>query len=296
MNIKKIVGIISLCAITGTMFVGCSQSSGENKNTFDKAKNIVVVSREEGSGTRGAFIELLGIETKSASGNKVDKTTKEAIIANNTDVVMTNVSTSNYSIGYISLGSLNPKVKALKVGGVEATAANVKNKTYKIARPFNIATKGEATGLTKDFISFILSKEGQDVVLANKYIKINDAAAAFTSAKPNGKIVIAGSSSVTPIMEKLKEAYLKINTGAQIEIQQSDSTSGMTAAMNGTANVGMASRELKDSEKAVLKNTEIALDGIAMVVSNNNPLADISSDAIKNIFMGTTTKWSDLIK
>jgi phosphate transport system substrate-binding protein len=295
MNIKKVIGLVSLCAVVGTIFAGCTNTGG-NQNTFDKTKSISVVSREEGSGTRVHFIELLGIEQKQADGTKVDKTTKEATVVNSTEIVLTNVSTNAYAIGYISLGSLNSSVKALKVNGVTASAENVKNKTYTIARPFNIATKGEVTGLSKDFMDFILSKEGQDVVNSSGYIKINDKASAFTSTKPTGKIVIAGSSSVTPVMEKLKEAYLKINTGAQIEIQQSDSTTGMTAAMNGTANIGMASRDLKDSEKAVLKNTEIALDGIAIIVNTQNTLTDITSDAIKNIFMGTLTKWSDIIK
>lgn len=295
MNIKKVVGLVSLCAVLGTVFAGCTNTSN-TQGAFDKTKNISVVSREEGSGTRGAFIELLGIEQKNADGTKSDKTTKEAIIANKTDVMLTNISTSPFSIGYVSLGSLNSSVKALKVDGVVASAQNVKNKTYKLARPFNIATKGEAAGLTKDFISFILSKEGQDVIATAGCIKINDNAAAFSSTKPTGKIVIAGSSSVTPTMEKLKEAYLKINTGAEIEIQQSDSTSGMTAAINGTASIGMASRDLKDSEKAVLKSTEIALDGIAIIVNTQNTLTDITSDVARNIFMGTLTKWSDAIK
>lgn len=267
-----------------------SQSS-EAANDFDSARMINVVSREDGSGTREAFIELFGIQEKKEDGSKVDNTTKEATIAKATDVMMATVSGDEYAIGYISLGSMNDSVKALEIDGAAATAENVKSGAYKIARPFNIATKGEPTGLAKDFIGFIMSAEGQQVVEDSGYIKMDDSAEPFAGDKPEGKIVVAGSSSVTPVMEKLAEAYQALNTGATIEIQQSDSTAGMTAAMDGTCDIGMASRKLKDSETEALKGLAIANDGIAVVVSPGNPLTGMTSANIKDIYTGAVTIW-----
>ena len=235
----------------------------------------------------------MGIEEKGADGTKTDKTTNEAVIANKTDVMLTNVAGDEYGIGYVSLGSLSSSVKAVKVDGVEATAENVKNGTYKVARPFNIATKSDISDVAQDFIDYILSNEGQEIV-SDGYIKINDDAQPYAGSKPAGKIVVAGSSSVSPVMEKLKEAYLKVNTNAEIELQTSDSTAGMTGAMEGTCDIGMASRELKDSESAVLTATPIALDGIAVIVNPQNPTDDMSTEDIKDIFTGTKTMWSEI--
>lgn len=288
---KKIYIVTISIMLAALIFAGCG---GNKKAGFDKNRTISVVSREDGSGTRGAFIELFGIEEKDASGNKKDKTTKEAIIANKTDVMLTNVSGDKYAIGYVSLGSLNNSVKALKIDGVEATVENVANGTYKVARPFNIATKEEVSDVTQDFINFILSAEGQNVV-ADGYIKISSQAEPFTSNNAKGKIVIEGSSSVTPVMEKLKEAYLAVNPNVNIEIQLSDSTSGMNAAINGTCDIGMASRELKDSEKAELRATAIALDGVAVIVNPENPADNLTSEQIKSVFTGEITKWSEVI-
>ena len=257
---------------------------------------ITVVSREPGSGTRGAFVELFGIEEKDADGNKVDHTTEEAIIANKTDVMMTNVAGDPYAIGYISLGSLNDTVKALKIDGAEATAENVKAGTYKVSRPFNVATKGDASEAAQDFMSFIMSAEGQQVIEDNGYIKVDDAAAAYAGTKPEGKIVVAGSSSVSPVMEKLKEAYTAINPNAAIEIQTSDSTAGMTAAMDGTCDIGMASRALSEDEAAALNATVIASDGIAVVVALGNPLDELTSGQVKSVFTGETLAWDALLQ
>ncbi len=235
----------------------------------------------------------MGIEEKGADGTKTDKTTNEAVIANKTDVMLTNVAGDEYGIGYVSLGSLSSSVKAVKVDGVEATAENVKNGTYKVARPFNIATKSDISDVAQDFIDYILSSEGQEIV-SDGYIKINDDAQPYAGSKPAGKIVVAGSSSVSPVMEKLKEAYLKVNTNAEIELQTSDSTAGMTGAMEGTCDIGMASRELKDSESAALTATPIALDGIAVIVNPQNPTDDMSTEDIKDIFTRTKTMWSGI--
>ena len=284
----------------GTMVACGSSGSASNDSktgsagSSSKSQTITVVSREDGSGTRGAFIELFGIEEKDASGKKVDNTTDDATITNSTEVMMTTVAGDEAAIGYTSLGALNSSIKALKVDGAEATAANVKSGTYKISRPFNIATKGTVSEVTQDFINYILSEDGQKIVESNGYISQGNSGA-FTSNGASGKIVVAGSSSVTPVMEKLLEAYQKVNTGAKIELQESDSTTGMTAAIDGTCDIGMASRELKDSEKSAgLTNQVIALDGIAVIVNNKNSASNITSEQVKAIFTGETTDWSNI--
>jgi len=283
---KKMKRIVLTVTILALFITGCATGGGNE---------IVVVSREEGSGTRGAFIELFGIEEKDSNGNKVDKTTDEATVVNSTSVVMTTVAGNKNSIGYISLGSLNDTVKAVKVDGVEPTVENIKNNTYKVFRPFNIATRDDISELAQDFISFILSSDGQKVVEENGYIAASEKGP-YSSTKPSGKIVIAGSSSVTPLMEKLKEAYLKVNTNAEIEIQTSDSTTGMKLAMEGTCDIGMASRELKESELKKLKPTVIAMDGIVVIVNKENPVSNLTSDQIKGIFKGEITSWNEVAK
>lgn len=305
MKTKKLIaltltGILAVAALAGCGSETPSTTGSETSSTqsasssdFKADSDITVVSRENGSGTRGAFIELMGIEEKGEDGSKVDKTTQEAVIANKTDVMLTNVAGDEYGIGYVSLGSLSSDVKAVKVDGIEATSENIKNGTYKVARPFNIATKADVSEVAQDFIDFILSSEGQEIV-SDDYIKVNDAAEAYAGTKPAGKIVVAGSSSVSPVMEKLKEAYLAVNTNAEIELQTSDSTAGMTGAMEGTCDIGMASRELKESEAAELTATAIALDGIAIIVNPANPTEDMTSADIKDIFTGTKTTWSEI--
>lgn len=281
---------------TGTTTEADSSSDAADTSDFDNSEMINVQSREDGSGTRGAFIELFGIEEKDADGNKIDNTTEEANITNSTEVMLTSVAGDEYAIGYVSLGSLNDTVKALKIDGAEATAENIKAGTYKIARPFNIATKGDATGLAADFINYIMSDEGQKVIEDNGYIS-QRSNGAFTSDGSTGKIVVAGSSSVKPVMEKLIEAYKAINKDAEIELQESDSTTGMIAAMEGTCDIGMASRELKDSEtEGGLTAQVIAMDGIAVVVNNSNPMDEMSSDNVKDIFTGAVTTWDEVAK
>jgi phosphate transport system substrate-binding protein len=289
---KKAFSFFMVIASTALVMTGCAGGNKDN-GEFNASRGISVVSRETGSGTRGAFIELFGIEEKGAAGNKEDKTTAEAAIASKTDIMLTNISTDDYAIGYVSLGSLNDSVKALKINGVEATSENIINGTYKIARPFNIATKGTVSEVAQDFINFILSAEGQNVV-ANGYIKVKTDAANFSGKKPSGKVVVAGSSSVSPVMEKLKEAYIKVNPNASVEIQQNDSTTGMNSAKDGTCDIGMASRDLKDSEKSELTAIEIALDGVAVIVNPDNTVDALTSAQVRSIFIGETTKWSEI--
>lgn len=299
-NWKRFAAVAMSVMCMGTMVACGSSGSASNDSktgsagSSSKSQTITVVSREDGSGTRGAFIELFGIEEKDASGKKVDNTTDDATITNSTEVMMTTVAGDEAAIGYTSLGALNSSIKALKVDGAEATAANVKSGTYKISRPFNIATKGTVSEVTQDFINYILSEDGQKIVESNGYISQGNSGA-FTSNGASGKIVVAGSSSVTPVMEKLLEAYQKVNTGAKIELQESDSTTGMTAAIDGTCDIGMASRELKDSEKSAgLTNQVIALDGIAVIVNNKNSASNITSEQVKVIFTGETTDWNNV--
>lgn len=303
---KKILAVLAASAIAASALSGCNGSSSssssadstgsagsEDTSSFDKTKQITVITRENGSGTRDAFIELTGLLVKGDDGSKTDTTSSSASTLNNTQAVMSGVSGNQYAIGYISLGSLNDTVKAFKVDGVEASTENVKNGTYKISRPFNIATKGEGSDdeLTKDFISYILSKEGQEIVTTEGYVSVNDDAEAYSGSKPSGKIVIAGSTSVGPVMEKIAEAYEKINTNADIELQTQDSSSGINAAINGTCQIAMSSRDLKDSEAESLTAQKIALDGIAVIGSNSNPTENLTLEQIKGIYDGSITTW-----
>ena len=270
-----------------TALTGCGANAGND--------SISVLTREEGSGTRGAFIELFGIEQKDAEGNKVDKTITSAESTNSTSVMLTTVEGNKAAIGYVSLGSLDEtKVKALKVDGNAASAETVKSGEYKVARPFNVATKGDASGVASDFLTFILSEQGQKVVEDNGYISEGNNGA-YTAQGQSGKITVGGSSSVTPVMEKLKEAYVKLNPDVTIDVQQSDSTSGMTGTIDGVYDIGMASRELKDSEKeAGLVPTVIAMDGIAVIVNKDNTLDNITSEQILKIYTGEITLWSEV--
>lgn len=260
---------------------------------FKSKKSITVLSREDGSGTRGAFIELFGIEKKDTSGKKVDYTTDEAAITNSTAVMLASVAGDNYAIGYVSLGSLNDSVKAVKIDGADATISNINNGSYKISRPFNIAVKEGLTPVAQDFVNFILSDKGQKVIAANKYIQV--AAKSYISSKASGKIVVAGSSSVSPVMEKLIEAYKSENPNAKIELQTSDSTTGITNTINGTCDIGMASRSLKDSEKSKgVQEVTIAIDGIAVIVNKLNPTKNLSKAQVEQIFTGKTLKWNEV--
>lgn len=307
---KKVIGVL-MCALLafGVLgFAGCAgggsgdsgtSGSGEGSSSASETSpsgQISVYSREDGSGTRGAFVELFGIEEKDASGEKVDMTTTSASITNSTSVMMTSVSGDERGIGYISLGSLNDTVKALKIDGAEATAENVKSGTYKIARPFNIATKDGASDVTQDFIDFIMSAEGQKVVEDSGYIAIDDATDSYTASGKSGKVVVAGSSSISPVMEKLSEAYKALNPDVTIEVQTSDSTTGMNMATEGTCDIGMASRELKDSEiSGGLKPTVIAQDGIAVIVNKGASIDELSSEQVKAIYTGEVVKWEDAL-
>lgn len=293
---KKFMALGLAAALSLSALTGCGSSRQNGANSFDNSSEISVITREDGSGTRGAFIELFGIEQKNEAGEKVDYTTDTAAVTDSTSVMMTTVAGDLYAIGYTSLGTMNDTVKAIQIDGADATVENIKNGTYKIARPFNIATRDGLSEAAQDFIDFILSADGQAVAEENGCISVLDASP-YAGAAPAGKIVVAGSSSVTPLMEKLKEAYLLKNPNAAIEIQQSDSSTGMSDTIDGTCDIGMASRELKDSElEKGLTSTVIAMDGIAVIVNNDSPVTGLTSEQVKEIFTGNSTLWSDILK
>ena len=285
MNKLVKAALAAVLAITCIASAACAE--------FDAGKDIDVISREDGSGTRGAFIELTGVEQK-VDGVKMDMTTEDAQITNSTAVMLSTVAGDTYAIGYVSLGSLNDSVKAVQVEGVTATAENVANGSYVLARPFNIAYKKEALSeLGRDFVAFVMSAEGQAIIDANGYVGSADAPA-YAGAAPEGKLVIAGSSSVSPVMEKLIEAYAAVNANAKLELQTSDSTNGMTSAIDGTCDIGMASRALKAEEAEQLTSVAIAMDGIAVIVNLENPVDALDKAQIAAIYTGETTVWSEI--
>ena len=292
MTKRRVLAMLACGVLTAGLLTGCGGSSSDTAGADDA--EITVVSREDGSGTRGAFVELFGVQDEDDKGEKTDMTTEDATITSSTEVVMTTVAGNKNAIGYCSLGSLNDTVKAVKIDGVEATVDNINNGKYAISRPFNIATNGTPSEVTQDFINYILSDDGQKIVEENGYIKAYDAGA-FKSNGAKGKIVVAGSSSVSPVMEKLMEAYKKVNTGADVELQESDSTTGMKNAIAKTCDIGMASRDLKDSEtSAGLKATVIAKDGITVVVNKENSIDNLTKDQVNNIYRGKITTWGEV--
>lgn len=301
MKMKKILAAgLAVMMIGSTVLTGCGGSSDGGDSSSEASTGasgpITVVSREDGSGTRGAFVELFGVEEEDENGETVDMTTPDAKITNSTSVMMTTVAGDVNAIGYISLGSMNDTVTGVKIDGAEPTAENIESGDYKVVRPFNIAVKEDVSEVAQDFVDFIMSADGQAVVEENGYIPVGDQPA-YEGSSPEGKVVVAGSSSVTPVMEKLKEAYAEVNPNAEIEVQQSDSTTGMQSAIDGLCDIGMASRELKDSEvDAGLTATVIAQDGIAVIVNNDSGIDELSTDQVKSIYTGEALDWEDVLE
>lgn len=304
---KKLTRALALCvvlALGACALTGCAPSPGSSggasaggasSDASAPSGPISVYAREDGSGTRGAFIELFGIEQKDASGQKVDLTIPSAAITNSTAVMMTSVASDPNAIGYLSLGSLDDAVRALSIDGAEPTAANVKSGVYQIARPFNIVMTEDASPAARDLAAFIMSAEGQAIVEENGYVSVAEGDS-YVPSGMEGKVVVAGSSSVTPVMEKLAEAYRAANPGMTVEVQQSDSTTGVNMALEGTCDIGMASRDLKDEEKgAGAQATVIAQDGIAVIVSQESSIDDLSTEQVMEIYTGAITNWDDLI-
>lgn len=272
---KCLLGLLASCMLSGVLM----------------AQDIFPISREMGSGTRGAFVEIFGIQ-KEVRNKKVDATTQKAEVTNSTGVMMTTVANSANSIGYISLGSLNDTIKAVSIDGVSPSVQNINNKTYGISRPFNVVTK-TMNPVIEDFLKYALSKEAKGIVEKAGYISV--AKDSYVSTKPSGKIIIAGSSSVTPLMEKLKESYEKINPNVEIEIQQSDSTTGVNSVVEGIADIGMASREIKESElKKGINAQVLAIDGLAVIVNKENPISNLKKEDVRKIFLGEITSWEQV--
>ena len=303
MKMKKFIAVLATVGMVAALAAGCGSGddasadkgtkTGSASSDWDSSNDITIVSREDRSGTRGAFVELFGIQ-QEVDGEKVDMTTVDAQVTNNTSVMLTTVAGDEYAIGYVSLGSLDESVKALKIDGAEATEENIENGSYKVSRPFNIAVKeGADNEVANDFITYIMSTEGQKIVADNGYIPVADTKA-YDGTKPSGSAVVGGSSSVAPVMEKLVEAYKKVNPNANVELQSSDSTTGMTSAIEGSYDIGMASRELKDEEKEKLEGTVIATDGIAVIVNKANPTEEMTSDQVKSIYLGDVLTWDEI--
>lgn len=291
-KVKKVLAVCLAMVLVGSLLTACGGSDEGSGGSGDDS--IHVTSREEGSGTRGAFVELFGIEQKDESGEKVDHTIDSAEITNSTSVMMQTIAGDEAAIGYISLGSLDDSVKALKVDGVEATIENVKSGDYKVSRPFNIVTKADSSDAAKDFISYIMSEEGQAIVEEEGYVSQGNEGA-FEGRDVEGTVTISGSSSVTPVMQKLAEEYQKVNQKVKIEVQQSDSTTGVTDAISGVSDIGMASRAVTDEElQQGVTAQAIALDGIAVIVNLSNALEEIAADSVLKIYTGEITTWSDV--
>lgn len=299
---KALAACMAVMMIGSTVLMGCGSQDNSDTGADTKTEAtgasgpITVVSREDGSGTRGAFVELFGVQQEDKDGEKIDMTTLDAKVTNSTSVMMTTVAGDVNAIGYISLGSLNDTVKAVKIDGTEPSAENVENESYKVVRPFNIAVKDDVSEAAQDFINFIMSKQGQAVVEENGYIPVGDQPE-YKGTSPEGKIVVAGSSSISPVMEKLKEAYEEVNANVTIEVPQSDSTTGMQSVIDGLCDIGMASRELKDSETSEgLSPTVIAQDGIAVIVNNDSGIDELTSDQVKSIYLGDALDWEDVLE
>ena len=294
-KIKRLFAVGLTVVLAASVLAGC----GSNNNSGGSAEGdssgtsgeISVLTREDGSGTRSAFIELFGIEE-----DDVDNTTPSAEVTNSTSVMMTTIAGNEAAIGYVSLGSLDDSVKALKVDGVEASVDNILNGSYKVSRPFNIVYKEDSLSeVAQDFINFIMSEEGQAVVEEEGYVSEGNNGA-FAGTQPSGTITVAGSSSVTPVMEKLQEAYKAVNPNATIEVQQNDSSTGISSTISDVCDIGMASRDVNDDELSQgITSLTIAMDGIAVIVNQNNSLDDITSDQVKSIYTGETTDWADIV-
>ena len=296
---KKVIACVAAVSMLALALTACGSDGtegGTDTGSWDSSMDMTIVSREDGSGTRGAFIELFGIEQEDETGEKVDMTTTDAQITNSTSVMLTTVAGDEYAIGYVSLGALDDSVKALEIDGAQATAENIESGTYKVSRPFNVAVREDLDNpAVDDFMAFILSTEGQEVVAEEGYIPLADTQA-FAGGDATGDIVVGGSSSVSPVMEKLIEAYNAINPNVKIQLQTTDSTTGMTSALDGSYDIGMASRELKAEETdGGLVGTVIATDGIAVIVNNSNPTQGLTSEQVRQIYMGEAFTWDEVI-
>lgn len=291
MKNKKIVAMISFALMLSMVLIGCAKD--ESSDGFDTEKEITVIARDAASGTRGAFHEIMGIIQKEGD-TEVDKLVVGALEFDGTDKVITSVEGDKYGVGYISLGSVSERIKAVAVNGVEPTVENVISGDYTVARPFLLVTKGTESDLVKDFLSFAESPQGQQIVDNMNFIGASENSAEYTASGMSGTIKIAGSTSVTPLMEKLQEAYTELNPEITFEMQSNGSSQGIKAAIDGSYDIGMSSRELKEEEASQLNRHVLAIDGIAVIVNNENPTESLAGDDITSIYTGVITKWSEI--
>ena len=294
MKLRKVTAIITAAVMMMSLAAcGSSDKEGGSDGGSSSGGSINVISREEGSGTRGAFVELFGVE-EEVNGEKVDNTTTDATVTNNTSVMLSTVAQDPNAIGYVSLGSLSDDVKAVKIDGAEATAENIESGTYKISRPFNVVTKDGLSEAAQDFLNFIMSSQGQEVVADEGYIPV-ETSTEYSASGLSGKVTVSGSSSVSPVMEVLADKYKELNSDVTIEIQQTGSGAGIQSTLEGVCDIGMASRALEDEEASEgLTSQEIALDGIAVIVNNDNAVEDLTTEQIMKIFTGEITNWADV--
>lgn len=304
MKAKKILTILSTVLVMSMVFTACAKEEAKPQPVeqpvteqpapdFDVKNDITVVARDAASGTRGAFHELMKIKVKEGD-TEVDKLVTGALEFDGTDKVITAVEGDKYGIGYISLGSVSERIVAASVDGVEATIENVKSGDYKVARPFLLVTKGTESDLVKDFIAYTESVQGQKMVEEKHYISSVEKPVEYKASGLSGTIKVAGSTSVTPLMEKLQEAYKELNPNVVFEMQSNGSSQGIKSAIDGSYDIGMSSRGLKDDEKSQLNEYTLAIDGIAVIVNKENPMTDISSENITKIYTGEIEKWSEV--
>ncbi len=290
MENKKILLILSIVLISSLAVTGCSK---DKVTEFNSEKDITVVARDSASGTRGAFHEIMNIKVKE-NNTVEDKLVVGALEFDGQDKVITAVEGDKYGIGYISLGSVSDRIKAVSVNGVKSTVENVKNGSYEVSRPFLLVTKGVESDLVKDFLKFSSSVKGQEIAVEMHYISAADKQTEYSSSGMSGIIKVAGSTSVTPLMEKLQEEYKALNPDVTFEMQSNGSSQGIKAAIDGSYDIGMSSRELKQEEESQLNRHILAIDGIAVIVNKENPINDISSENVTKIYTGEIAKWSSV--
>lgn len=293
MKKNKVLSITALVLMSALAFAGCAKEKPSEGDNFDLGKDITVVARDAASGTRGAFHEIMGIIVKE-NDTEVDKLVVGALEFDGTDKVITAVEGDKYGIGYISLGSVSDRIKAVSVNGIEPTVENVRGGSYSVSRPFLLVTKGTESELVKDFLKFTESTQGQAITDEMKFIGAADSSEDYTASGMSGTIKVAGSTSVAPLMEKLQEAYKELNPDVVFETQAQGSSQGIKAATDGSYDIGMSSRELKEEEASELNRHVLAIDGIAVIVNNENPKSDLVSEDITNIYIGEITKWNEV--
>lgn len=287
---KSVIAAVAAVAVVAGAFAACSSNKNNAQGGSSSLGQITVISREEGSGTRDAFTELAGIVDE----NKTDQTTDTAEITNSTSVMMSTVSGNEKAIGYVSLGSLSDEVKAVSLNGVAPSTETVKDGSYLLQRPFNIAyIDGSLSDVAKDFLSYIMSSQAAQIIDKEGYISM-DTTQSYTATNISGTVTLAGSTSVAPLMNVLADEYEALNPNVKIEIQESGSTAGIQSATEGAVDIAMSSRALKDDELKTLKPQQIALDGIAVIVNKANKIDNITTDKIKQIYTGEITAWDDV--